>query len=99
MDDAPVNLPREVSRYVETALSNRGTLMTGSSALASLIGRTRALVLADIGAAGGHTTTEIARRLGSARGVGSHLLGGESMRLTLPDAGWLVTMSGMPSAS
>jgi DNA-binding MarR family transcriptional regulator len=37
--------------------------MTGPSALASLIGRTRARVLAEIGAAGGHTTTEIARRL------------------------------------
>lgn len=32
-------------------------------ALASLMGRTRALVLAEIGARAGHTTTGIARRL------------------------------------
>ena len=37
--------------------------MTGPSALAPLIGRTRARVLAEIGAVGGRTTTEIARRL------------------------------------
>jgi DNA-binding MarR family transcriptional regulator len=37
--------------------------MAGPSALASLIGRTRARVLAVIGGGGGLTTTEIARRL------------------------------------
>jgi len=64
MDGAAVNLLQAMSRYVVPPLSASGeTLMTGPSALASLIGRTRARVLADIGAAAGHTTTEIARRL------------------------------------
>jgi DNA-binding MarR family transcriptional regulator len=64
MADVAVNLLREMSRYVVPPLSaSGGTFMTGPSALASLIGRTRARVLAAIGAAAGPTTTEIARRL------------------------------------